>query len=100
MCVLRYKRHYYAAHGISTEAAKAQFLERAGEEQQHVDWIAERSLSWAANLILTRRLGEPLSLRVQIGVGLTDMIKEDLVAEHIAVETYSEVVRWLANAVR
>src|SRR6185503_9103424 len=42
VCVLRYKRHYYAATGIASEGVKSEFLEHATEEQQHADQIAER----------------------------------------------------------
>ena len=98
VCVLRYKRHYYTAQGINADAAKKEFLQHAGEEQQHAEWVAER---------ITQLDGEPnfnpegLSTRSHAqyveGQNLTDMIKEDLVAERIAIETYSEIIRWLGN---
>jgi bacterioferritin len=98
VCVLRYKRHYYTAQGIHADAAKKEFLQHAGEEQQHADWVAER---------ITQLDGEPnfnpegLATRSHAqyveGHDLTEMIKEDLVAERIAIETYSEIIRWLAN---
>jgi bacterioferritin len=98
VCVLRYKRHYYMAQGISSDSVKAEFLPHANEEQQHVDWVAER---------ITQLGGEPnfdpegLATRshseYKPGESLTDMIKEDLVAERIAIESYSEIVRWLGN---
>jgi bacterioferritin len=98
VCVLRYKRHYYMAQGISSDSVKAEFLQHANEEQQHADWVAER---------ITQIGGEPnfnpegLATRshseYKPGESLTDMIKEDLVAERIAVESYSEIIRWLGN---
>ena len=98
VCVLRYKRHYYTAQGIHADAAKKEFLQHAGEEQQHADWVAER---------ITQLSGEPnfnpegLATRSHAqyveGHDLTEMIKEDLVAERIAIETYSEIIRWLSN---
>jgi len=98
VCVLRYKRHYYMAEGISSDSVKAEFLQHANEEQQHADWVAER---------ITQIGGEPdfnpegLATRshseYKPGDSLTDMIKEDLVAERIAIESYSEIVRWLGN---
>ena len=98
VCVLRYKRHYYMAQGISSDSVKAEFLQHANEEQQHADWVAER---------ITQIGGEPnfspegLATRshseYKPGNSLTDMIKEDLVAERIAIESYSEIVRWLGN---
>jgi bacterioferritin len=98
VCVLRYKRHYYMAQGISSDSVKAEFLQHANDEQQHADWVAER---------ITQIGGEPnfnpegLATRshseYKPGESLTDMIKEDLVAERIAIESYSEIVRWLGN---
>jgi len=98
VCVLRYKRHYFMAEGISSDSVKAEFLQHANEEQQHADWVAER---------ITQIGGEPnfnpegLATRshseYKPGDSLTDMIKEDLVAERIAIESYSEIVRWLGN---
>jgi len=98
VCVLRYKRHYYMAQGISSDSVKAEFLQHANDEQQHADWVAER---------ITQIGGEPnfnpegLATRshseYKPGEGLTDMIKEDLVAERIAIESYSEIIRWLGN---
>jgi bacterioferritin len=98
VCVLRYKRHYYMAQGISSDSVKAEFLQHANEEQQHADWVAER---------ITQIGGEPnfnpegLATRshseYKPGESLTDMIKEDLVAERIAIESYSEIIRWLGN---
>ncbi len=98
VCVLRYKRHYYMASGINSEGAKDQFLEHAGEEQQHADWVAARitQLGGAPDLnpegFLTRSHSEYAE-----GDSLASMIKENLVAERIAIESYSEIVRWLGD---
>jgi bacterioferritin len=98
VCVLRYKRHYYTAQGIHADAAKKEFLQHAGEEQQHADWVAERiaQLSGEPNFnpegLATRSHAQYVE-----GHDLTEMIKEDLVAERIAIETYSEIIRWLGN---
>ena len=98
VCVLRYKRHYYMASGINSEGAKAEFLQHANEEQQHADWIATR---------IAQLNGEPnfnpdgLASRSHSeyaeGTDLTSMLKEDLFAERIAIESYSEIARWLGN---
>ena len=96
MCVLRYKRHYYTAKGISSEAVKKEFLEHAQEAQQHADRIAERIVElngqpdFNPETLTGRSLSQYTNAR-----SLHEMIKEDLVAERIAVESYSEVVRWL-----
>jgi bacterioferritin len=98
VCTLRYKRHYYMADGLNSDSVKAEFLEHAKEEEEHADWLAER---------ITQLNGEPdfnpkgLSTRSHAdyveGTDLVSMIEEDLVAERIAIETYSEIARWLGD---
>jgi bacterioferritin len=98
VCVLRYKRHYFMASGIHANAVAAEFLQHAGEEQGHADQIAER---------ITQLDGEPdfspegLASRshseYKEGRTLVDMIREDLVAERIAIESYGEIVRFLGD---
>ena len=98
VCVLRYKRHYFMAQGIHAQAVQAEFLEHANEEQQHADQIAERitQLGGAPNFnpegLLTRSHAEYVE-----GDSLVDMIKEDLVAERIAIDSYSDMVRYFGN---
>jgi bacterioferritin len=98
MCVLRYKRHYYTAKGTSSEVVKKEFLEHAREAQQHADRIAERIVElngqpdFNPETLTGRSLSQYTNAR-----SLPEMIKEDLVAERIAVESYSEVVRWLGE---
>jgi bacterioferritin len=98
VCVLRYKRHHYMAKGIHSQAVADEFLEHAAEEQEHADLIAER---------ITQLDGEPnfdpegLLMRSHSeyveGETLVDMIREDLIAERIAVESYSEIIRYLSD---
>ncbi len=98
VCVLRYKRHYFMATGIHAEPVAAEFLEHANEELQHADRIAER---------IVQLRGEPnfspdgLSLRSHAeyveGDSLKEMIKEDLVAERVAIESYREMVAYIAE---
>src|SRR5256712_13274626 len=98
VCVLRYKSHYFMAKGIHAQAVAAEFLQHASEEQGHADQIAERitQLGGAPNLnpegMLTRSHSE-----YQQGDTLEEMIKEDLIAERIAIESYSEIVRYLGK---
>jgi bacterioferritin len=98
VCVLRYKRHYYAATGLNSEGVKAEFLEHAAEEQVHADQISERitQLGGEPNLnpegMLTRSHSEYVE-----GTTLVEMIKEDLVAERIAIESYSEIIRFFGD---
>ena len=98
VCVLRYKRHHFMADGIHAQAVAAEFLEHANEEQAHADQIAKRivQLGGEPNLspegMLTRSHSEYVE-----GANLLDMIKEDLVAERIAIDSYSEIVRYLGG---
>jgi bacterioferritin len=101
VCVLRYRRHHFMARGIHAQSIAAEFLVHANEEQQHADKIAERIVQLG---------GEPdfepdgLSSRSHseyvAGVTLLDMIKEDLVAERIAIESYTEIIDFISDADR
>ena len=98
VCVLRYKRHYYMAQVINSGPVAQEFLQHAGEEQGHADLVAAR---------IVQLQGEPdfdpatLAARSHAeyapGVDLVDMIREDLVAERIAITSYQEIVRWLGD---
>jgi bacterioferritin len=98
VCVLRYKRHYFMANGIHADSVAAEFLEHANDEQGHADQIAARivQLGGAPNFnpegLLTRSHAEYVE-----GDTLTDMIKEDLVAERIAIDSYREMVSYFGN---
>ncbi len=98
VCNLRYRRHYFMAMGIHAQPVAAEFLEHANEEQQHADQIAERitQLGGAPNFnpegLLTRSHAEYVE-----GETLIDMIRENLVAERIAIDSYGEIVRYLGN---
>ena len=98
VCTLRYRNHYFMAAGIYAQGVEAEFLAHANEEQQHADLVAKRitELGGRPNL-------DPAGLatrsHAQYGEGetLEKMIEEDLIAERIAVATYSEIIRWLGN---
>jgi len=98
VCVLRYKRHYFMATGIHAQAVAAEFLEHANEEQGHADQIAERitQLDGAPDFdprgLATRSHAEYVE-----GTTLVDMIKEDLVAERVAIESYTEMIRYIGE---
>ncbi len=98
VCVLRYKRHYYMAQGIASDSVKEEFLEHAGEEQEHADEIAERicQLGGEPNFdpegIAQRSHSEYVE-----GNSLRDMIREDLVAERIAIESYREMINFIGT---
>ena len=98
VCVLRYKRHYYMASGIHSEAVKQEFLEHANEEEQHADQIAERiiQLGGEPDLNPAGLTSRSHSEYVE-GTTLRDMIREDLIAERVAIESYREIVQWLGK---
>ena len=98
VCVLRYKFHYYMASGINSQAIKAEFLEHANEEQGHADQIAERitQLDGKPNLSPEGLLSRSHSDYVE-GEDLVDMIKEDLVAERIAIDSYREMINYIGD---
>jgi len=98
VCILRYKRHYFMATGISAQSVAQEFLQHATEEQGHADLIAQRIVqldgepNFSPEGILTRSHAEYIE-----GDNLIDMIKEDLVAERIAIDSYREVINFLGN---
>jgi bacterioferritin len=98
VCVLRYKRHYYMASGIHSQAVVQEFQEHAAEEQDHADRIAARivQLDGEPNLSPDGLLSRSHSEYVE-GSSTLDMIREDLVAERVAIESYSEIIRFLAD---
>jgi bacterioferritin len=98
VCVLRYKRHHYMANGIHAQAVAQEFLEHANEEQGHADRLAERiiQLNGEPNFSPEGLLMRSHSEYVE-GHTLVEMIKEDLVAERIAIESYSEMIRYFGD---
>ncbi|SEF80608.1 bacterioferritin [Thermomonospora echinospora] len=98
VCTLRYKRHYYTATGIHAESVAAEFLEHAQEEQQHADWLAERIVQlggepdYNPDTLATRAHAE-----YDQSTDLVEMIKEDLVAERVAIASYTEIAQWLGD---
>ncbi|MEJ0024391.1 MAG: ferritin-like domain-containing protein [Rhizomicrobium sp.] len=97
-CVLRYTMHSVSAAGISSEGVKAEFAEHAKEEQEHMMAVAER---------ITQLSGEPnfdpeglasrSASQYSTGPTLVDMIKENLIAERIAVDHYRELIRYFGD---
>jgi bacterioferritin len=98
VCTLRYKRHYFMAKGIHSEAVASEFAQHATEEQEHADTIAERIVqlggepNFAPDSLASRSHSE-----YKEGRNLIDMIRENLIAERIAIDTYSEIVRYLGE---
>jgi bacterioferritin len=99
VCVLRYRRHYYMANGAMGEAIKAELLEHAKEEQAHADLIAERIVQLGGEPDMNPQgICDRSHSEYVEGETLAEMVKEDLVAERIAIESYTEMIRFLGNA--
>ncbi len=96
VCTLRYRRHYFMADGLQAEAVKKEFLEHAEEEQAHADLIAARivQLDGEPNFD-PRGLAERSHAEYVPGDSLQAMIREDLVAERIAIDSYKEMIAYI-----
>ena len=98
VCVLRYKRHYYMATGINAPQAQQEFLQHANDEQMHADQIAARIVqlggepNFSPEGLASRSHAEYVE-----GESLEEMIKEDLVAERVAIDSYGEMIRYLGD---
>ena len=98
VCVLRYKRHFFMAEGIDSGPVAAEFLQHAAEEQGHADQIASRIVQLQGEpdfnpaTLVKRSHSEYIP-----GDSLIDMITEDLVAERVAISSYTEIVQWLGD---
>ena len=98
VCVLRYKAHYFGAKGLNAEPVAAEFLEHAGEEQVHADRIAERINQLGGTPDMDP---DTLMARAQTQYNtpddLLEMIKEDLIAERVVIQAYTEAIAWLGH---
>lgn len=98
VCTLRYRRHYFMAKGIHSKGVADEFLQHAKDEQEHADQLAERIVqlggepNFSPEGLLSRSHAEYVE-----GDTLLDMIKEDLVAERIAIDSYREIVQYLGD---
>ena len=98
VCTLRYRRHYFMAKGIQSKSIADEFLQHSNEEQGHADQVAERIVqlggepNFSPEGLLSRSHAEYVE-----GTSLVDMIKEDLVAERIAIDSYREMVNFLGD---
>jgi bacterioferritin len=98
VCVLRYRRHYYMAQGILARPIADELRQHADEEASHADRISDRIVqlggepNWSPEGLVSRSHSEYVE-----GTGLTDMVREDLVAERIAIESYTEIIRFIGD---
>lgn len=96
VCTLRYRRHYFMAKGIHAESVAPEFLEHAKAEQEHADRIAERIVQLGGEPNFSPDgLAQRSHAEYVEGTSLADMIKEDLVAERIAIGSYLEMIAYL-----
>lgn len=98
VCVLRYRRHHFMAKGIQAKSIADEFLVHANEEQGHADQIADRIVQlggepdFSPDSLVSRSHAEYVE-----GESLVDMIREDLVAERIAIDSYRDMIQYLSD---
>ena len=98
VCVLRYYRHYYSAKGMLVDAVKGEFLEHAQQELAHAGMLSERIVQLGGEPDL-----DPATLTARShaeykeGKDLREMVKEDLIAERIAIDSYREMIDFIGD---
>ncbi len=98
ICLLRYRRHYYMSKGINSEPIAQEFLEHSNEEQGHADKLALRIVQLGGEPDLNPDgLSAKSHAEYVVGKDLKDMIKEDLIAERIAVDSYKQMINCIGN---
>ena len=98
VCTLRYRRHYFMASGMNAESVKAEFKEHADQELMHADQIAERIIQLGGEPDFNpATLTDRSHAEYVEGASLEDMIKEDLVAERIAIDSYREMIQYFGD---
>ena len=98
ICVLRYTQHHFAAKGLESESIAAEFLAHANEERAHADLLAARIAQLGGDPDFNpTTFSERAHSQYQTATSLTEMIKENLVAERIAISVYTEIIKWLGD---
>ena len=98
VCVLRYYRHYFMAKGMLADSVKSEFLEHAKQEQAHAEKIAERIVQLGGEPDLNPdTLTSRSHAEYKEGKDLRDMVKENLVAERIAIDSYREMINYVGD---
>lgn len=98
ICVLRYRCHYFMAKGIHGKIVAAEFLLHSNQEQAHADLLAERIVQLGGEPDLSPdSLSDRSHAEFVVGHTLLEMIREDLVAERIAIDSYREMIQYLAD---
>jgi bacterioferritin len=98
ICVLRYRRHYFMARGIHSQSVAQEFLDHSNEELGHADLLAERivQLGGAPDFAPAGLVGRSHAEYIE-GDTLASMIREDLVAERIAIDSYRDIIHYLGD---
>ena len=98
VCVLRYRRHYFMARGIHSRLVAAEFLAHGNEELTHVDSLATRIVQLGGEPDFSpQKLDERSHAEYVAGNSLQDMIREDLVAERIAIQSYRAIINSIGD---
>ena len=98
VCVLRYRHDHFMARGLASKAAAEEFLEHANEELGHADQIAERIVQLGGEPKFDPSgLTQRSHAEYRIGKTLKDAIRENLVAERIAIDSYREMILYVGN---
>lgn len=98
ICVLRYRCHYFMAKGIHGKVVASEFLLHSNQEQAHADLLAERIVQLGGEPDLSPdSLTDRSHAEFVVGHTLLEMIREDLVAERIAIDSYREMIQYLAD---
>jgi bacterioferritin len=99
VCVLRYKRHYFTATGLDAPQVAAEFLQHASEEQGHADQLAHRITQLGGKPDFNpATLVERAHAEYDDSDDLLEMVREDLIAERIAIASYTEIIQWLGSS--
>ena len=98
VCVLRYRHDYFVARGLRAKVAAQEFLEHADQELQHADMLSERIVQLGGEPNFDPSgLTERSHSEYRLGAHLQEMIRENLVAERIAIDSYREMIQYLGN---
>ena len=98
VCVLRYRRHHFMARGLDAKSTADEFLVHSIEEQGHADLLAERIVQLGGEPDFSPDNLSPRSHAEYVaGSSLVDMIREDLVAERIAIDSYRGLIQYLGD---
>jgi bacterioferritin len=98
VCILRYRYHAVAATGLASDSVKQEFQEHAGDEEQHLLWLAERINQLGGKPEMNPAgVSQRSATQFVEGTDLVEMIKENLIAERIAIETYRDMIRYFAD---